>query len=169
MQLQALRHGVSLDFWKLICFTQVAGYWLLLNDLGHDRPTIYPSQSLYLPEFTSSIAYNPTNNIFANSSLFTLYNIFLADTLLPLLGLTSVGTAKFAPLDQQDRFHGSETIIQRSYNCIQRKGKEPISAMVAVAAASYVLIHGMYSFTLLFAGMYQKWNDKQGIFSLIDD
>jgi hypothetical protein len=159
---RALEQGVDFDFWKFMCLTTVSGYWLLLADLAHDHPTIYPRTSFYLPDFTSFIRYTSHNNIFTNNTLFSIYTAFLSDTFLPFLNLGSKGVAKFAPLDEQNRFYVADAIIQRSYNCIKRRGKAPISALISIAVASYVLIHGAYSFILLVAGLYQKWSVPQG-------
>lgn len=96
----------------------------------------------------------PTAN---NNTLFSVSTSFLSNTVLPLLGLSPKGFTKLTALDAQNRFYPTDRMILRNYNCIERRAwKEPISALISVASASYVLIYGVYSFVLLMAGLYQK-------------
>ena len=163
--LRANVQGIDLNFWKFIALAIAASYWLLLADIGQDCPLIYSRSTYYLPDFASAIQPTANNNIFANNTLFSISTSFLSNTLLPFLDLSPKGFTKFAPLDSQNRFYPTDRMILRNYNCIERRGKEPISALISVASASYVLIYGVYSLVLVVAGLYQKWNNPQGNFS----
>ena len=123
------------DFWKLMNWLFVSVYWTILNDLGQISPThyIFDGGVDCLPNFSRPIQYLPTNNIFFNASLFNIYSAYLRNTIAPFLNFST--TAEILPLDNDNNhLRPVERTFLRSYSCIERRLKAPISWIFSVIA-----------------------------------
>ena len=158
------------DFWKLLGWTLVSYHWVVLYNFGQIAPTSYsliqnnPSNPALTqghfyfngfgtPNFSDPIQYPPTNNIFYNETLFTIYCEYLNSTLLPLAGKFGVNVAlqAFLPITDQNRLQAVPTTFLTSYSCTQYQIKGWISLVVSVITADYALITGAYSFAIFIA------------------
>lgn len=169
LKLLALTTGMDLDIWRILNFIWVGIYWSVLLDLGQISPVTYsqqPTQAFYTDDFSQIRSYAPTNNIFYNDTLFTIYSTYLLKTFVPLMNAT-VPAAGFAPLTETNRINATETSFKRSYTCTVRRWKAPLTAVVSILVAQYTLIRVGYSIIMFVATWYQKRKIVEGLFRLI--
>lgn len=162
--------NVKWDYWKLINWWFVSLYWGILVDLGQDDVTIYPpstqsGRGFYPPDFLRATYYPSTNNIFVNNTLFTIYSDILRNQIFPLINTTWAKTSvsAFAPLDNQNRYTPVRRGFQRSYSCVIRKWKAPLTAIISVVVAFYALFKGGYALFISVAERFQKRRDEMSI------
>ena len=127
----------------------VSFYWTALYDFGQISPALSDNQ-------TPPIA---ANNIFLNSSLFDIYASYLNNTIAPLL---AVPLSDWTP-DPYDvagltnaTIKEVDTIFIRSYSCLERKIKSPISLIVQVITADYAFIALPYGIIISIAVLFEK-------------
>jgi hypothetical protein len=127
----------------------VSFYWTALYDFGQISPALSDNQ-------TAPIA---ASNIFVNSSLFEIYASYLNNTIAPLL---AVPLSDWTP-DPYDVAGLTNATIQevdttfiRSYSCLERKIKAPISLIVQVITADYAFIALPYGFIISIAVLFEK-------------
>ena len=146
-----LQAGVKFDFWELTNWLFVSYYWIALADLGQISPvtvTNYPVQTL-LPS---------TNNIFINQTIFDIYASYLRNTVAPLLNISAHGWTPqdFDPLNSTNRLQAIDMEFIRSYQCLERHLKAPISFVISLIVADHVLIMLPYSLIIWVAAAMQK-------------
>ena len=127
----------------------VSFYWTALYDFGQISPALSDNQA-------APIA---TNNIFLNSSLFDIYASYLNNTIAPLL---AVPLSDWTP-DPYDvagltnaTIKEVDTTFIRSYSCLERKIKSPISLIVQVITADYAFIALPYGIIISIAVLFEK-------------
>jgi hypothetical protein len=153
----------TFDLWKLINWTWVSFYWLILIDFGQIAPTTYSAATVGFGEnriLTPILSSSPNSftsqyNIFVNETLFQIYHGYLRNDLLPIFQASRL-LPPFSPLNHTNRIHSREVYFQRSYSCLQRQWKGGLEALVSVFAADYALFFGVYSAALVIAGLIQK-------------
>jgi hypothetical protein len=147
------------DIWKLLNWIIVSYYWIFLYDFGQTSPTYYnfTSDAINLAE---PVFYSSTNNIFVNSTLFSIYSSYLTDLLSIVPGLAR---PEFLPLDSKNSLQLTATTFLRSYSCTQRQFQPFINAAVSVLVADYVFIAGGYSLVVTVARWWQKRRTIEGI------
>ena len=133
----------TLDFWKLINWAFVSRYWTVLSDLGQISPTIMDATGTETP-------FLPTNNIFINQELFSIYASYLRDTIVPLVSPGS-SIPQFNILTDENSLKAENQTFIRSYDCVQRVLKTPLSLLVSLLVADFTLIIGAYSITIFIA------------------
>jgi len=163
--LAGLLYNIELDVWQLINWFFISHYWGVLADLGQDSPTIYPptthsARGFYPPDFSNAIRYSPTNNIFVNNTLFSIYSVILRNQIFALLNTTLVST--FAPLDDENCFKPVNRSFQRNYSCVERRWKTPLTAFISILVAAYALIKTGYSLFIFIAAWFQKKGERKG-------
>jgi len=169
LKLLSLTTGMDLDIWRILNFIWIGSYWTILLDLGQISPVTYsqqPTQAFYTDDFSKVRSYAPTNNIFYNDTLFTIYSTYLLKTFAPLMNATAPA-AGFAPLTETNRINATETSFKRSYTCNVRRWKAPLTALVSILVAQYTLIRGGYSIVIFVATWFQKRKIVEGLFRLI--
>jgi hypothetical protein len=142
------------EFWELINWLFVSFYWTALFDLGQIAPTIPDAQMTFLP----------TNNLFINQTLFTIYSSYLRNTIFPLLGPAYSQIAQFSNLTAENSLQAEDKTFVRSYSCVERVLKQPVSFIISVIVADYALIMGAYAFAIFVAGAVQKRRRQDGEF-----
>lgn len=166
----ASRQGIMPDFWKFMNWIVVSWYWILLLELGQTQPTMYPPVTnvpfpeLYTGDFSRTIFFEPTNNIFMNASLFDIYSTYLSNTILPLVGLPSF---RFDPLTEENKLNVATTTIVHSYTCQVRQLKEPVTAFFAVITTIYVFTTGPFHLIIFIATLFKTRRNEQGFPPLV--
>ena len=146
----------TLNFWKLINWAFVSRYWTILSDLGQISPTIYDTTgraSSFLSE----------NNIFINHTLFSIYSSYLRDVIVPLVG-PGASIPQFNILTDENALKAENQTFIRSYNCVERVLKDPLSLIVSVLVADFTLIMGAYKL-MIFIAMWIHKRQRHGRFS----
>ena len=147
------------DFWQFMNWIVVSYYWLFLYDFGQTSPTYYDfSDYEGIPNFSVPVFYSSTNNIFVNSTLFSIYSSYLTDLLSLMPGLRP----EFLPLDSNNSLRPTATTFLRSYSCAQRQFQPWINAAVSVLVADYVFIAGGYTLVATIASWWQKRRNTEG-------
>lgn len=91
-----------------------------------------------------------TNNIFINQTLFHIYSSYLRNTVVPLLNPGS-SLPEFSSLTGENSLKAEDKTFTRTYACVERQLKAPISLIISVLVADYTLIMSAYSVVLLAA------------------
>lgn len=151
----------SFDIWKLLGWTIVSYYWLLLADFGQIVPSTYNHSIEGVPIFPQRL-YPPTNNIFVNETLFEAHETYLRKTIIPVLNNLqgNVSLPEFLPLSQENRLRPFNTSFLRSYICLDRRAKGWAGGLVSVTTATYAMIAATYTIVIFIAGWFQKRKDK---------
>ena len=162
-------YGVNWNFWQLINWWFVGLYWRILVDLGQDSVTIYPpstqsGRGFNPPDFSRATHYSSNNNIFVNNTLFSIYSDIMRNQIFPLgdPSYNRSSVSPFAPLDDENRFTPFNSSFQRSYSCVTRKWKAPLTALISVLVAVYALIKGGYTLLIFIAAQVQKRREQTG-------
>jgi hypothetical protein len=138
------------DFWKFRIVV-VSYFWLFLYDFGQTNLTCYNlgddglSQALSAPVFYSS-----ANNIFVNSTLFSIYSSYLTDIL------------SLVPVDSNSSLQPTATVFLRSYSCVERQLQPWTNAVISVLVADYFFITGGYHLVPTVATWWQKRRNAEG-------
>jgi len=138
----------NFDFWTLINWIFVSRYWTVLSDLGQVSPTISDGTGNATPFFA-------TNNIFVNHTLFNIYSSYLQNAIIPALD-PDFSFPTFSDLTSDNSLNAQTTTFIRSYSCLERRLKSPISLIIGIIVANYSFIMGGYGIVLLIA----TWVDR---------
>jgi hypothetical protein len=122
--------AVPFDFWELLNWLYVSYYWIVLADFGQTAPTIYDDNLTLAAQLTS------TNNIFINQALFTRYQAYLRNTVLPLLAPIAPKLGQVSPFrdlggNNTLSFSRDECSFIRGYSCVVRSRKPWLNLVVA--------------------------------------
>jgi hypothetical protein len=155
----------------------VVYHWTLLYNLGQIAPTAYPSTSWYpfadgfgSPDFAHPVEFPPTNNIFHNETLFTIYADYLNNVIIPFARIAGVNYTlpSFLPVNDENRLQPIPASFLASYSCTRRQIKGWLSLIISVLVADYALIVGAYHFIIFigeksrrFASPLHKENAKE--------
>jgi hypothetical protein len=148
----------EIDIWKFMNWVVVSYYWLFLYDFGQTSPTYYDSADGDT-KLTSPIFYSSANNIFVNSTLFSIYSSFLIDILSAVPGSPPL---EFLPLDSNNSLQPTATVFLTSYSCLQRQLQPWLTATISVIVADYVFIAGGYSLVVTIASWWSKRRSTEG-------
>ena len=149
------------DFWKFMNWIVVSYFWLFLYDFGQTNLTYYNhfgDESLS-QAFSAPVFYSSTNNIFVNSTLFSIYSSYLTDILSLVPGFLP---PEFLPVDSNSSLQPTATVFLRSYSCMQRQLQPWTNAVISVLVADYVFITGGYHLVLTVATWWQKRRNAEG-------
>jgi hypothetical protein len=146
------------DFWNFANWLVVSYYWLFLSNFGQTSPTYYNFTSEDLPNLLAPVFYSSTNNIFVNSTLFSIYSSYLTD----LFSFVGLPPPEFLPLDNNNSLQQTAVTFLTSYSCMQRQPQPFIYAAVSVLVADYVFIAGGYSFVIIVATWWKKRRTAEG-------
>lgn len=151
--LQTQFNSSSFDFWQLINWLYVSYYWIILADFGETAPTIYYDNGVDVASTLPS-----TNNIFVNPALFQSYQLYLRNTVLPLLNGTGKYNNRILPAPPfQDlssgtlTFGNEESSFVRGYPYVVRSRKSWLSLIISVIVADYALVMSAYHVTMIVA------------------
>jgi hypothetical protein len=148
------------DFWRFMNWIVVSYFWLFLYDFGQTTPTYYNFGDEGLSQILSApLFYSSTNNIFVNSTLFSIYSSYLTDILSFVPGFVP---PEFLPLDSNNSLQPTATVFLRSYSCIERKLQPLFNAAISVLVADYVFIAGGYRLLVTVATWWQKRRNTEG-------
>jgi hypothetical protein len=121
--------NVTFDFWELMNWLFVSVYWTAFYDVGQISPTL-----------TGRTEMPSTNNIFVNQTLFEYYTSYLRHTVLPFLGPKTDWEPDFDNLTNENCLKAIDVEFVRSYQCVEKRLKSPISLIVYLIAADYAMI-----------------------------
>ena len=133
----------TFDFWRLINWAFVSRYWTVLSDLGQVSPTISDAAGAATP-------FLPTNNIFINQTLFSIYDDFLRETVVPLVSRGS-SIPQFDIMTEENSLKPVDQTFIRSYACTKRVLKDPLSLIISIFVADLTLTMGAYNVTIFIA------------------
>lgn len=146
------------DVWKLMNWVVVSYFWLFLYDFGQTSPTYYNSTD-GVPNLSAPVFYSSANNIFVNSTLFSIYSSYLSDLVSILPGTPPL---QFLPLDSNNSLQPTATVFLTSYSCLLRQLQPWITATISVLVADYVFIAGGYHLLLTVASWWAKRRSTEG-------
>jgi hypothetical protein len=151
----------TIDFWEMVNWYMVTGYWTILYQFGDIAPTTYQQandQSLHQlldgqlkingmgsPNFSAPITALPTNNIFWNEALFEIYSDYLRNKLVPLMFRlypqfnNNFVLPQFLPLNDTNRAQQVPTSIFTSYECNELVWKGWANALVSILVSIFSL------------------------------
>lgn len=107
----------------------VSVYWTAFYDVGQLSPTLPGRTEMPL-----------SNNIFVNQTLFNYYTSYLRNTVLPFLGPKTDWEPDFNNLTNENSLKAIDVMFVRSYQCVEKRLKPPISLIVYLIAADYAMI-----------------------------
>ena len=143
----------------MVNWVYVSYYWTILADLGQITPTTYPRDDMNNLIWTQPTVYPPTNNIFINPESFEIYYSYLKNTIFPILNIPPLDLSP--PPDSMITQPPDVTFV-KSYSCIERRLKAPISLIISVIVADYTFVVGLYTLVILIAGIIQKRRKPSG-------
>lgn len=88
----------------------------------------------------------------------------MLDTLIPTTNQKP--QLNFLPLDDTNRIIEVDTYFLRTYSCLERRWKGPLSAIISVLVADYALVLGPYTLIILVASFIQKRRENDGKLNL---
>jgi len=154
-------NAVPFDFWELLNWLYVSYYWIVLADFGQTAPTIYYENITLAAQLTSA------NNIFVNQVLFTRYQAYLRNTVLPLLAHIAPKLAQVPPFrdlggNNTLSFSQDESSFIRGYACVVRRRKPWLNLIVAVIVADYAFLMSAYKLLIFVATKIQTRRRRDG-------
>ena len=156
-----------IDLWTLLNWMFVCQYWALLYDLGASHPIVYPRNETLPTTFTPYKLSGPvTNNIFINETLFTIYEDFYRTTVLPLLGVSSVGLAPLV-LNSSDSVEQGNVSFKMGYSCRQSELKAPLNLIISLLVADLSMSQSMLALVITGAAWVQRKKSKDGLSIII--
>jgi hypothetical protein len=162
-------HDPTFDVWKSLNWVFVSYHWIILHNVGQIAPTSYKGAAsgtgfvgIGTPNFTAPIQYPPSNNIFYNETLFTIYSDYFTDILVPLLAKLgrTYTLPPFLPINDQNRLQAVLASFVTSYSCTQRQMKGWLNVVISVLVADYALVIGAYSFVIFVGGQSGRFKNS---------
>jgi hypothetical protein len=147
----------------------VVYHWTILYGLGQIAPTTYPNTSWYpfadgigSPDFAHPVEFPPTNNIFHNETLFTIYADYLNNVLLPFARTAGFNytVPSFLPVNNENRLQAIPASFLASYSCTRRQTKGWLSLIISVLVADYALIVGVYRLVIFIGEKSERFANR---------
>jgi hypothetical protein len=146
----------------------VTYHWAVLYNFGQIAPTMYQRarsgpdfDAFGTPNFTEAVNYPPTNNIFYNETLFTIYSNYLTQTLVPR-GREIRHCISYSPgvsPGQRSKSNPERSCIFRHLlcTCTKRQLKGWLSLLISVLVAwDYAFIKGAYALIIFVGGKFDS-------------
>jgi hypothetical protein len=146
LQLQANSTGVAnFDFWEFMNWIFVSQYWLLLLDFGQISPSTFDYNSEGDRLDYGPVRHTAAYNIFVNDTLFSQYDSYLRQTILPLFNYT---LADFLPINATNQMNERTVSLQMLYTCSDIRLKDSAGLIISVIVADWGMISSVVALGL---------------------